>query len=478
MRRILLALSLLCLAMSAGASARVAEATIKTPYPERVEVRQIISSEVERQRMNEWFRKFDHVLTGFYADSSARLVVNLETVDKPKGDYSVFLVIGTPVREGDVRKAYKLREGRNEIVAEKQGMIYLRYISNEYDPVGRAVVTFDRKGGHRRAPHYIKGVTSHDEFAAMLKEYPTRDVMFSTDKAVVVVGRKWAEKYSVNEDKEQWLARIDRILDIEDDISGLDNDDPDPLHHRVAPGIRYLFTEARVLAGAAMFATTWATGYFNDFAMQRLLTDSMLANNNWGLSHELGHQHQQMAYYLPAFQENTVNFYSLAVQRNFYDGFTRAPEQHWIRLRERYFAKPVEQRSFFANDADFVQATGEVNASRLMMFEQLYFLFGEDYMRQLHRLTRSDVAKGTNEQDRALYLAMQICRATGYDLRGYFAQWGYLNGLSAESRAKFDKYVTDRNLPLPPHDGELHLVTGTSQKQLPYLPIKMIGERI
>jgi uncharacterized protein (TIGR02145 family) len=424
-------------------------------YPDIIDVTQIVSTEKEIQRLRQIQKKFDHQVTGFYLPIGKQLVVNVEVITASEGNLLPKIVIGTPSRAGNTRIEISLVAGLNTISSSIHGggMVYLRYVSNVDKPTGRARVSFSASSEHIRAPHFIFGVTSPAEFSSMMELYQTPDVIFSSDDAVVVVSRAAAIKYLLNGDKDFWMRTISNILLAEVKISGLSNDDPNPLHHRLASGIRHLFVEA---GSGYMFATDFATGYFGDAALSRLLKPETLASNNWGVAHELGHQHQQGAYKPGTFTETTVNIYTLAVQRFFQgSGYIRSAQSVWTKLKTDYFSLPDATRDF--NTESIAPVAGNVNESRVLLFDQLHIIFGDVFYQRLHRITREEQVSGGSDDERRAFFALKACQISGYDLRDYFYKWGYK--LSAYDQSVVDKAVSDSNLLKPSCNDELHLVT-------------------
>lgn len=439
---------------------------ITTPYPDTVVINQIVSTEKEIKRLRQVQKKFDHSLTGFYIESGKQVAVNVEVLNPASDDASPKIVIGTPSRSGNIRKEITLNPGLNIITPDMHtgGMIYFRYVSNSDNPQGKVKINFTSESQHVRAPYYIKGVTTADEFLSMLGKYQTTDVMFSSDYAVVVVSRTAALNYSIDTDKEKWLSDLDKILLTEDQISGLSDDDPNPLHRRLAKGIRHLFAEA---SSGYMFATDYGTGYSGDAPLVRLLTN-LTASNNWGVAHELGHQHQQGAYKPSVFTEVSVNIYTEAVQRAFSgESYIRNSESAWNKLLNQYFTLPDETRDFFSNAIDTIAGSG--NDSRLLLFEQLHMIFGDKFFHRLHRIVREEEIDGGNDDARKFYFVLKACQLTGYDLRSYFNKWGYK--VLPYYQQVLDKAILDGGLQAPSCD--ISLTTPYSKPGC--VPLPLIG---
>ncbi len=446
-----------------------AKATENTPYPETIELNQIVSAEKEASRLRQIQTKFDNQPTGFYIPVGEKILIKVENIVAAQDNQLPRIVIGTPRRAGNTVKEINLTTGENLIDATSHqgGMIFFRYVSTTNQPTGKVRISFLSGSKHVRVPYFVKGVTTDAEFSSMMTQYQTQDVMFSTNDAVIVVSREAALKYSTNNDKDAWLAAIDKILLAEDQISGLSNSDPNPLHHRLAQGIRHLFTEA---GSGYMFATNQVTGYCGDAAINRLLSQNMIENNNWGVAHELGHQHQQGAYKPGNFTETTVNIYTLAVQRAFQgDGYIRSSEETWNKLKTDYFALPLSQRNF--HDETLKPITGDINSSRLLLFDQLQIIFGDEFYHRLHRITREEEVSGGSDEERSAYFVLKSCQLTGYDLRDFFKEWGFL--LSSYYQGVVDKAVVAAELKKASCNDQLHLVSPYFKPSC--LPLPLIG---
>lgn len=440
-----------------------------TPYPERIELDQIVSAEKEAVRLRQIQTKFDNQLTGFYIYAGKKIIVNVEILVDAADNQLPRMVIGTPRRAGNSVTEITLSAGENVIdpVSHSGGMVYLRYVSSSDQPQGKARITFQADSELVRVPYFIQGITTATEFESMLEQYQTPDVMFSTNDAVVVVSRDAALKYSVSNDKEAWLAAIDKILLAEDRISGLSNDDSNPLHHRLAKGIRHLFVEA---GSGYMFATNQVTGYCGDAALNRLLTQNMIETNNWGVAHELGHQHQQGAYKPGNFTETTVNIYTLAVQRAFFgDGFIRSSEEIWNKLKTDYFGLALSQRNF--HDETLKPVAGDINSSRLLLFDQLQIIFGDEFYHRLHRIAREEEIGGGSDEERQGYFCLKACQLSGYDLRDYFNEWGFI--ISPYYQSVVDKAVEAAGLKKAVCNDQLHLSSPYSKPSC--LPLPLVG---
>ena len=111
--------------------------------------------------------------------------------------------------------------------------------------------------------------------------------MFKSKDIIVVVNKDKVDKYLMPDAYKgypvsipNWLTAFDGILDAEIQISGLNANDPNPLHQPMSNGVKYLMTQ---VGTGYMYATDWGTGFNgnDEAAMDRLLMETNLINNGW-----------------------------------------------------------------------------------------------------------------------------------------------------------------------------------------------------
>ena len=455
----------------------------ETTYPTTIMLTQIDGAEKERLRLAQGHKKFDRQPTGFYADSGKKVVVSV-TVITPAADSALpVLTIGTLGFNinGRTYKDYPLTAGKNTVTATNSGLIYLSYITTKSKaPVGRAQVVFDNASEHVRAPRYVYGVTAQTEFEAMLSSCQTPDVVYHSDYVVVVATRENALKYK--DQREKWMDDLHTLLEKEDEISGLDNADPKPVHHRLKAGaVRFLLTNNTSASPHA--SSAGYTGY-PPASVSRYLTPFTTCsggscNNSWMLGHEIGHQHQQPAYQIDLSTESTVNIYSYVVERNMQgSSYNRTSAARWQQARSTYLSLPVEERVYNMSSDELEKLLGfNRDELRFMVWEQLFLIFGDDFYKRLHRITREEQVTGGSEQDRRLYLIWKASQLTGYDLREFFNQWG-IRVTDAACRdtlqARFDGALASSAITaLPKPVDSLMAVTGQSRPA--WTPLPLLG---
>jgi hypothetical protein len=475
-------LLLLVLMLGNGAQLRAT-----TPYPTTIELAQINGAEKERLRLAQGHRKFDQQPTGFYVEKGSTVVVTV-TVITPAADGAMpVLHVGTLGFnvEGRSREEYPLKAGRNAIAATQcGGLIYLAYTtSKSKSPTGKVRIVFEAESGHVRAPRYVHGVTEQEEFEYMLNVYPTPDVVYHSDYVVVAAARENAMLYKA--DRERWMQDLHALLEKEDEISGMDNSDPNPVHHRLNAGeVRYLLVSNT--SNSPHANSSGYTGY-PAASIHRYLTPftacsgGASCNNSWMLGHELGHQHQQPAYQINLSTESTVNIYSYVVERSIQgSSYNRTSAARWQQARNTYLKLPLEERIYNMSDNSLEAIVGfNHDELRFMVWEQLFLIFGDDFYKRLHRIAREEEVTGGSEQDRRLYLIWKASQIAGYDLREFFDQWGIRvteQAYEDSLQAKFGRALSrGAVITLPKPADSLIAVTGQQRPAWTPLPLRGIS---
>lgn len=420
------------------------KAAITTPYPTTIEVKQINSAEKERQRLRQTQKKYDKQPTGFYVSTGQKVVVNVEIIEPADNNVMPVLTIGTLGFNVDGRNTgthTTLKTGINTITNHSGGLIWLSFVQDEAEePKGVAKITFTNDSEQVRVPRFIHGTTTNMEFSEMLVAYNTPDVLFQSDFVVVIATKEAANLYSKDINKVEWLNRIHTLIEKEDEISGLDNNDQNPLHHRHKAGeVRHLLVENTYSNPHA--SSAGYTGYPSGSRHRYLTNIGVQGNNSWMLGHEIGHQHQQSAYLINKATESTVNIYSYVVERNIQgETYNRTSAERWTTARNTYLRLPLSKRIYDMEDTDLQTITGfNHDELRFMPWEQFFLVFGDQFYKTLHRVVREEKVFGVGADERRSYLIWKASQVTGYDLTEFFNQWGIRvtnSAVKADLRAK------------------------------------------
>jgi len=353
----------------------------------------------------------DFVATGLYAAPGAQLTVQVDGVMDPKHG-APRLLVGTFSRyagQGDPQE-FPLSTGSNKLtVGRYGGLVYLRHTA-PVPPFGLNKLKFSFLSGFVRAPHYVLGQSTPADWQAQLSAYTSApDVVMQSKRSIMVFSRQNALRWKDN-DQDYVLRTADRILDAEDNISGLD--DSSEKHRRNTN--QFLMTQA---TDGWMYATNFRAAFSAgaaQFAFTPLIDGT--AGDAWGVWHELGHLHQQ-TWSWDALGEVTVNIYSMAAERALKVVPNRLQQDTtWSRAVQPYLRLPAAQKNFNADAVDVWV--------RLYMFHQLWLAYGDSFFQQLHRHTREELPDLPTEAAQMRYFMLQACKISGQDLTGFFQNWG------------------------------------------------------
>jgi hypothetical protein len=471
--------------------ASVAKAAITTPYPVTIEIDQINGAEKERLRLCQGHKKYDKQPTGFYIEAGKKLEVNVEILTAADANAMPTLTVGTLGFNVDGRStgaSFTLKAGVNTITNHSGGLVWLDFVTNAAaEPKGKAQITFTANSEQVRAPRYVFGVTTDAEFTEMMSAYQTPDVLFHSDYIAVAATREAAELYSVGENKNAWMEAIHILLAKEDEISGMDNSDANPVHHRLKTGeIRFLLVENTSVSPHA--ASSGYTGYPHASRARYLTKLGTSSNNSWMLGHELGHQHQQPAYQINLSTESTVNIYSYVAERYFYgttnpsSTYNRTSAARWTQAQNSYLKLPFSKRVYDMDTSELESIIGfNRDELRFMPWEQFFLIFGDQFYKTLHRVVREEKVTGGGADERRAYLIWKASQVSGYDLTEFFNLWGIRvtdAAIKTSLRAKM-AYAKDDGSIIDLSDigrtpEELTLVTGQAKPAWTPLPLRGI----
>ena len=353
----------------------------------------------------------DFVATGLYAAPGAQLTVQVDGAMDPQHP-APSLLVGTFSRydgQGDPQE-FLLASGSNKLtVGRYGGLVYLRHTAPA-PPLGLHKLTFSFVSGFVRTPHYVLGQSTKADWQAQLNASSTApDVVMQSKRSIMVFSRQNALAWKDN-DQDYVLRTADRILDAEDDISGLDGSSEK--HRRNAN--QFLMTQS---TDGWMYATNFRAAFSAgaaQFAFTPLIDGT--AGDAWGVWHELGHLHQQ-TWTWDALGEVTVNLYSMAAERALKVTPNRLQQDKtWSRAVQPYLRLPAAQKNFNADAVDVWM--------RLYMFHQLWLAFGDHFFQQLHRQTREELPDLPTQAAQMRYFMVKACKISGQDLTGFFQTWG------------------------------------------------------
>ncbi|WP_055589623.1 M60 family metallopeptidase [Streptacidiphilus griseoplanus] len=389
------------------------------------------SAESERLRLAQALRGSEFNSTGLYVPPATELTLNV----LPYDELVPTLWIGLWDLYGQVKevRSYPLKPGANRVTDPYGGPVYLTLAGNG----DRAAVQF--RSGAVRMPAFDLGSTTEAAYQAQLDALTDVPyVELTAPHTILTLTRDGALLYR-DEDHTALLELLETIIASHAAISGLDGSSP--LHVRKAGP--YHFTEvSQVPTGVGAYATHGYNGFPRSY-LDRATTVQGLGTRGWGLYHELGHLHQQMAYKPTGLTEVTVNIYSLAAQR------TLGQSSNLLTVNAKTGLNYFQSAQPKLGTAGLAYETSFSSYEKLVPLRQLELAFGDDFWPRLHRLVREENPQSdwTETAKRYRALATYSSRIAGYDLTDFFVnRWAF--PIDDTGRAE----VAALRLPAPPVD--------------------------
>jgi hypothetical protein len=394
-------------------------------------VNETVSGSKEATRLAQNNPASDFYTTGFYLPPATNMQVEVTPLS---GTRLPVLLVGTYSRYQSKWNpaSTQLVAGTNTISDADGGIIYIRFHND--NPASQARIRFI--SGMRPVPYYQLGRTTQADWVSMVDNISNvPDVQLVGNKTIITFSIANARSYK-NENQEALIKKADRVIAIEDSISGLFGSDPvdQPNVHK------YLMTESDH-PGYFMAATFYRTWYGTTTGGVPAILKA--DNLTWGPWHELGHMHQQGSWTWSELGEVTVNIYSIAVEKAFGITPTRLTAQNEWNNANTYLARPEGERIFNGSNASVW--------IRLCMFQQLKLAFGESFYHELHRQARRETNRPNTTDTRMRWFMLKACTISGKNLTNFFQKWGMKLSTQAATDAVFTE-IAALNLPVPAQD--------------------------
>ncbi|WP_328754316.1 M60 family metallopeptidase [Streptomyces sp. NBC_00117] len=368
------------------------------------------SAETERLRLGQALRATEFQPTGQYVPAGTALRFDVLPYDGlvPTlwvGQWDYYGTVTEP-------RSYALMPGANTVTDPHGGPVYFSLEGHGE----RAAVKF--RTGATAMPVFTLGHTSEADYQRQLDTLTDVPVVeLHAPRTIMTLTRDGALLYR-DQDHAALLRLVEEIIEAESRISGLDGSKP--VHRPKAGG--YHFTEVSVVpSGVGAYATHGYNGFPRAY-LDRATTVDGLRTRGWGLYHELGHLHQQMAYKPTGLTEVTVNIYSLAVQR------ALGQPSNLLTVDPKTGLNPFQSaRAKFGTDGlTYEKSFGAYE--KLVPLRQLELAFGDDFWPRLHRLVREENPQSDYTETAKRYRALSTyaSRVSGRDLTDFFVRdWAF-----------------------------------------------------
>ncbi|MGN6510955.1 MAG: Ig-like domain-containing protein [Chitinophaga sp.] len=367
------------------------------------ELTQIPDIATETGRIKTSLQVADFEPVGLRATADSQLVIYVEQIS---GTGLPKLIMGTYDRQPVA--TYDLVAGVNTITNANGGDLYLRYSSSSPSDSNKVRVTF--QSGYHTMPLYILGSTTHQQWLDMLAaDTVSPNATLVSDRTFIVVSRVKADAYR-NENQDTLLTLMDRVMQAEGDISGMDNSAP--VH---APILRNKLMLLEKASGNPD-ATSLGRVRIPTGSINWILSPSYILNSGgWGVFHEIGHHHQHWSWTWSTCIEVCVNIYSLAAKRAIHPDQQGMSTADWNTVMN-YLAQPQASKNF--------NASGVSLFTRLGMFHQLWLAYGDSFYHTLHKRVREEAPSPSGDQAEMRLFMLYACQISGENLGQFFRNWG------------------------------------------------------
>ncbi len=289
---------------------------------------------------------------------------------------------------------------------------------------GLVYVEVPRKGAGRvkvrignvvEAPRFVLGKTDGKEWLERIRQAPGPWAELATDKVIVTVPSRLVRDL---EDPAALMGVWDKVLDAAADLAAIPRERERPQ--------RYV---ADVQISAGYMHSGYPIMTHLDAAEAMASREKMLAGQ-WGLFHELGHNHQEGDWTFAGTGEVTCNLFSLYIMETVCG---RAPAQaHEANDKTseriaRYFEKPASLERWHADPF-----------TALVMYRQMREAFGWEVYQKVfaeYRALGKDERPRSDEEKRDEWM-VRMSRATGRNLGPFFEAWGVTTSAAARESVK------------------------------------------
>lgn len=297
-----------------------------------------------------------------------------------------------------ISRSIALSEESTRIASPYGGLLYI-------DVPGRTslasiVATVE---GAVEAPLFILGKTSIQQWRETLRNAPGPWAELATDKIIVTMPSEHVRNL---EDPAAVLEFWNKVMDADADLAAIPRERRRP---------------ERIVADVQISAGYMHSGYP---IMTHLDAGAWLGNleelraGNWGLYHELGHNHQEDAWTFDGTVEVTCNLFTLFVHDTVCDA-PRTTSKKWLAEHRDEIAKHL------ALGAPF-ERWKEQPFTALAMYMQMQQEFGWESFKKVfaeyRRLSREERPRG-EDQKRDQWL-VRYSRTVGRNLGPFFEKWG------------------------------------------------------
>ena len=278
------------------------------------------------------------------------------------------------------------------------GLIYIDVPQN--CPLGEIATQIS---GAVRAPWYILGKTDVQQWRQTIRNYPAPMAEFQTDKLVISIPSRFMREL---DNPEPVMKFWDEVMDACADLAGIDRNRPSP---------------ERFVSDVQISAGYMHSGYplmcFLDAAPRFIKVDHLRNDGDWGMFHEIGHNHQNGDWTFNGTGEVTVNLFSLYIL----DTVCPKAPKHGAIVPE---SRVKNMKKYFIDGAQFSKWQSDPFLA-LIMYVQLREAFGWEAFKKViaqYRTLGKDEHPKNDEEKRDQWM-VRFSRVVGKNLGPFFQAW-------------------------------------------------------
>ncbi len=308
-----------------------------------------------------------------------------------------------------VVRDWKIGTGEMRVGSAFGGLVYVEVARKG---AGRVRV---RIGNVVEAPLFVLGKTDAKEWRERIRGAPGPWAELGTGKVIVTVPSRLVRGL---DDPAALMEVWDKVLDAAADLAVIP-------HERERPQ-RYV---ADVQISAGYMHSGYPIMTHLDAAEAMASREKILAGQ-WGLFHELGHNHQEGDWTFGGTGEVTCNLFSLYIMETVCGRTAARAHEANDKTAERiarYFEKPASLERWHADPF-----------TALVMYRQMREAFGWDVYKKVfaeYRALKQDERPRDDREKRDQWM-VRMSRATGRNLGPFFERWGVATSEAARASVK------------------------------------------
>ena len=408
----------------------------KFRQPRTISVAALPDAEGERDRLRQAHLWADFMPTGFYLNPGNAVHVKVNKRSPERGPM-LDILVGTPGLIDPLRpeetlplqlESHPFGKDQDEIsvTSKEGGIMYIRYTHGAGEKPPRAIKVTIEGEAAQPFPFFREEITTIEEWEEMLKETTVPFAELSGER-IILTGLAESARAAAEDpshDQQALLRTYKDIVEAQDAISGLHStgwiinprDMPSPLRPMVVHGKWDYLARASAQDYRVALSKYWAHEMWSSAYLVR----------SWTIWHELGRQRQHVdTWSWGAVKNISADIYALATRRV----LPEIPEHErkhgtadeW-RSAQEYL---TSRRRVFDIEDDVVvdPYTYEPLPVRLVMFEQLREVFGNEFYHRLHKRSRRARVQAS-DADKKHWFMCEASDLAQQDLTEFFVKWG------------------------------------------------------